>query len=350
MSHEITTTDGLILARNGAWHGLGTVLPTAVSIRESFRLAGLGWRVERHPIYVDRTTILASGQDPLDAVHEHARDGARNALAVQPDRVALIRSDTSDTFEIVGKGFEVLQNDDLADLIESLSKAGAMQTADTAGSLRGGRNVFALVPRGEFTAGANGGDTVRSYVLFSNAHDGSGSLTIVPTSVRVVCANTLAAATQGIRIRHTASLKTRIAEAVVALKKADIQGNEFRARVQRLASVPMDDEDRRVFFLRVYERAFGAIPGRPTTAVERAKVGRATETVSAWIANLESSRNTGTGTEGSVWHALSAITEWSDHTRRVKGDTREARIYSNLLGTSAVFKADAFALAEAAAG
>ena len=66
--------------------------------------------------------------------------------------------------------------------------------------------------------------------------------------------------------------------------------------------------------------------------------------------NLESSRNTGTGTEGSVWHALNAVTEWSDHTRRVRGDDRANRVYSNLLGTSAAFKAGAFALAEAAAG
>jgi phage/plasmid-like protein (TIGR03299 family) len=320
------------------------VLPAAISVRESFKLAGLGWRVERHPIYLDRAQMLGNGVGPMDV----GRFADEAMLATVPDRVALVRSDVGDVFEVVGKGYETLQNDELADLIENLSKVGAMQTADTAGSLRGGRNVFALVPRGEFNAG--GSDLVKSYVLFSNTHDGSGSLVITPTDVRVVCANTLAAATKGIRIRHTASLKDRIAEAVAALSKADVEAAGFSAKVQRLARTPMDANDRRVFFLKVYERAFGVIPGRPTTAVDKARVERATETVGAWMANLESARNTGTGTEGSVWHALNAVTEWSDHERRVKGDSREARVYSNLLGTSAEFKADAFALAMAAAG
>jgi phage/plasmid-like protein (TIGR03299 family) len=349
MSHEITSTDRLVLARNPAWHGLGQVLPQAETVRRSFELAGLGWTVDRHPIYVDHVRSIPSGKGPIDLKDSPRMDD----LSLSADRVALVRSDTSDTFEVVGKGFEVLQNAELADLIESLSAAKAMQTADTAGSLRGGRNVFALVPRSEFFAGT-GGDPLRTYVLFANAHDGTGSLTIVPTSVRVVCANTLAMATAGIRLRHTASLRDRIAEAVIALKKADAAGEAFKATVKRLASVKMDDEDRRVFFLRVYESAFGVLPGRPTsgkyTEAESRKLARAQETVGAWLANLDSSRNTGQGTEGTVWHALNAATEWSDHTRRVKGDSREARVFSNLLGTSANFKAGALQLAVQAAG
>jgi len=343
MSHEITSTDGLVLARTGAWHGLGQVLPQAPTVREAFRLAGLGWRVERSPIYIDRAAVIPSGSNPVDL------DGPASAdLYRSPDKVALVRSDTADVFEVVGKGYEVFQNDELADLVEGLSRAKATQLAETAGSLRGGRNVFALVPRGEYLAdGAGGSDLVRNFLLFSNSHDGTGSLIILPTEVRVVCANTLAMATAGVRIRHTLNARDRVAEAVAAMNVLDKAAGERRTTVQRLASTPMTEEDRRIFFLKVYERAFGALRGTPTTATDRAAHERAQETIGSWLANLDSARTYQTGT---VWHAFNAVTEWSDHARRVKGDSRDARVYSNLLGTSAGFKEEVFELATQAAG
>jgi phage/plasmid-like protein (TIGR03299 family) len=327
MSHGITSEDGLVLNREPAWHGLGTTVQEAPTVHEAFRIAHLNWEVEKLPIYAS-----------------HDKEGG--TLERIPDRVGLRRSDTARILEVVGKGYEVFQNRELADLIENLSDLGEVTKVESAGSLRQGRNVFALIPRESFTLGER--DTVRRYVLFSNTHDGTGALAIIPTSVRVVCANTLSGALSGFRVRHSAQLKERIELAIVALRASDEGGKQLETSIRKLASVPMDDEDRRVFFLRVYETAFGIIPAKPATETEIKAHEKARETVASWIANLESSRNTGTGTEGSVWHALNAMTEWSDHSRRVKSGTegeRGARTFSNLFGTSAVFKAKALEVA-----
>lgn len=41
MSHEITSTDNVVLHRTSAWHGLGTVVADAPTPREALTLAGL---------------------------------------------------------------------------------------------------------------------------------------------------------------------------------------------------------------------------------------------------------------------------------------------------------------------
>lgn len=334
MSHEITSEDRLVLAGRPAWHGLGTVVEDAPTVPDALKLAGLDWTVRK------RGLILGpDGQG----------DGYGDEV---PDRVALQRSDTGRILEVVGKGYEVLQNSDLADLIESLALAGEVQRAESAGSLRQGRKVFFLVRRGGFTVGKT--DEVQSFLLFSNSHDGTGALGIIPTAVRVVCANTLRAAESGFKIRHSQSMRARIDAAKFALQDADGGIDRMMQTVQRLASVTVDADDVRNFFLRVYESAVGTIPAWPTTEAEERARARAVATVAEWVANLDSARNTGTGTEGTVWHALNAATEWSDHKRNVQPGKEEsayrARTQSNLFGTSAAFKAKALRQALVLAG
>lgn len=340
MSHDITSEDGLVLHARPAWHGLGTVLPQLPTVREALKVAGLEWTIEKRPLYIASTATM-----------QQDRPFADSAIQV-PDRVALQRSDTGRVLEVVSDRYEVLQNYELADLIDSLALAGDVAKAETAGSLRQGRHVFVLVPRDTFKVGVS--DEVRNYLLFSNSNDGTGALGIVPTSVRVVCANTLAQAQTGFRIRHSQSMAQRIEQAREALRMADGKSASLRKVIERLARVPMDIEDRRVFFLKVYEAANGIIPSKPQTAEEERAYLRARDTVAEWIRNLDSSRNTGTGSEGTVWHALNAVTEWSDHKRTVRpgdGDTeRQGRADSNLFGTSAAFKRKALTVAIDAAG
>lgn len=342
MSHEITSEDSLILHKAPAWHGLGTVLEHAPSIPAALQLAGLDWTVRKRPLFIGPEVDAEGTWSPAQAA---------TSLDRVPNRVALQRSDTGRVLEVVGEGYEVLQNADLADLVDSLSRGGDIARAETAGSLRQGRRVFFLVPRGSFTVG--GKDEVRDYVLFSNTHDGTGALGIIPTTVRVVCANTLRAAESGFRIRHSQSMSVRIEQAREALRMAGEGALSMRKSIERLAAVPMDDDDRRVFFLKVYEAVNGRIPAKVTTDAEERARAKAALVVGDWLANLDSARNTGTGTEGTVWHALNAATEWSDHKRTVRPgaeDTERAgRTHSNLFGTSAAFKAKALEVALAVA-
>ena len=45
MAHELHSNDGLVLANEGAWHGLGTVVKGAPNPFAALRLANLEWTV-----------------------------------------------------------------------------------------------------------------------------------------------------------------------------------------------------------------------------------------------------------------------------------------------------------------
>jgi hypothetical protein len=73
--------------------------------------------------------------------------------------------------------------------------------------------MLARIPK-ELRVG-NTDDTILPYVLLANSHDGSLALRVVPTSVRVVCQNTLnlalgRAGSTGVAIRHLDSLEDRV--------------------------------------------------------------------------------------------------------------------------------------------
>ena len=47
MAHEITSTDGLVLHKEEAWHGLGTIVEDAPTPQEALQIAGLDWTVKQ---------------------------------------------------------------------------------------------------------------------------------------------------------------------------------------------------------------------------------------------------------------------------------------------------------------
>ena len=50
MAHEITSTDHLVLNKEAAWHGIGTVVEQAPSPGQALTLAKLDWKVEELPL------------------------------------------------------------------------------------------------------------------------------------------------------------------------------------------------------------------------------------------------------------------------------------------------------------
>ena len=184
MGHGITKTDMMALAGERAWHGLGRVLPDAFTTAEALQYAQLDGKVLQH-------TLVTEGGQKVG------------------DYVANVRSDTGDVLGIVGQDYHVLQNRDLATFVDDVVGSADNVKLETAGSLRGGREVFMLARMESFDAVK--GDEVARYGLFSNSHDGSKRFRVLPTSVRVVCANPLGMALNsgrrdGIAIKHCANM------------------------------------------------------------------------------------------------------------------------------------------------
>lgn len=200
--------------RKKPWHGLGTIVMEAPSSADALRLAGLDWNVEQEPIYTDYNELI-------EGYKANVRDSDRKVLGVVSERYKVVQNTDAFSFtdELLGKGVRY----------------------ETAGSLQGGKKVWLLarLPREYIIAG----ERISPYLVFSNTHDGSGSVKVAVTPVRVVCNNTLnlalSTADRSFSMIHTGNIQDKIQEAKDTLFMAeeymDCLGLEFeQLRRQRI--------------------------------------------------------------------------------------------------------------------
>ena len=132
---------------------------------------------------------------------------------------------------MVSDRYKVVQNVDAFSFTDELLGKGVRY--ETAGSLQNGKKVWLLArfPREYIIAG----ERISPYLVFSNTHDGSGSVKVAVTPVRVVCNNTLNLALDTARrsfsMIHTGNIQDKIQEAKDTLFMAeeymDCLGVEF---------------------------------------------------------------------------------------------------------------------------
>lgn len=333
MGHDITSTDQMITVKKQAWHKLGTVIPEHVTPKQALQMAGLEWDVVEGSV---SATFEEQGQ---------------TFRVVDENHKMLLRSDTKEPLGIVGKDYKVMQNSELADFISDVT-AGELAAVETAGSLKGGKRVWFLLGGEQYDVA--GVDPVSEYGLFCNGHDGGLATRVLPTTIRVVCNNTFTAAgaenlMKGISIRHTKNAQERVDEARTALTKNVEQIQKFREAAETLAKVEVDTKWLTEFFMSVYIDS-GATPPTPIRSqmtdkerkrAERAQQ-RAEDTLKQWFANFEDADdgNAHKKIRTTAWAAFNSVTRWADHGRTVKNEKKDptARVYANLLGTTASLK------------
>ena len=229
MAHMIET---MFSVREKPWHGLGTIVMEAPTSAEALKLAGLDWMVVQESVYTDN-------QELIKGYKANVRSIDRRVLGVVSDRYKVVQNTDAFSFtdELLGKGVRY----------------------ETAGSLQEGKKVWLLarLPREYIIAG----ERISPYLVFSNTHDGSGSVKVAVTPVRVVCNNTLnlalSNASRSFSMVHTGNIQGKIQEAKDTLFMAenymDNLGIEFeQLRRQKVTDaqvreyvdqlIPMEDE------------------------------------------------------------------------------------------------------------
>jgi hypothetical protein len=306
MAHGITSVDGLVLAGERAWHGLGIVLPARCSPQEALKHAKMDWKVESAPV----TAHLSDGREIKPSDHR-----------------LVVRSDTGEAFAAVSAKYRAIQNSELADLADMISK-GSECCVETAGSILGGRKVWFMLDAGEVAAAAD--DKSRAYFFIGSSHDGSMPVTLGATATRVVCANTMGICLEGLgedamQFRHTRTAGNRIAAAGELLANARVKLDDYRVAVRRMAETPMDNEQVKAFFTSVWQRVNGKLTVRPVGQPASRRENRFIEEVAGWVDNFRNHKfQTSLSTSGTVWAALNSVTQWVNHDRTVREEVKDA--------------------------
>lgn len=221
-------------ARTPAWHGLGTVFNDSPSASEAFSRTGLDYPYLECPVLaqVDGSVLL-----PVAG------------------KKAIVRGPTLDdpmhrTLAVVSEDFGVIQNMEIARMLDVLSNKWPIETV---GALGQGETIF-----GTFDAGQAkiGGDDIHKYFLFSDSKDGSRNLEIAFTPVRVVCQNTLTLGLKQASSRFTLGHKKTVrqyAEWGINVI-ARLQANEevILADLNALTEIRLDAEEVRLLLNQIY--------------------------------------------------------------------------------------------------
>jgi phage/plasmid-like protein (TIGR03299 family) len=297
MAHELLIRNGqaaMLAVGNKPWHGLGVRLDHPPTTKDAICLARLDWHVRKASLYADdlgdtvETEYFATVRDPIEG-------------EFGPQSLGIVRSE-----------YEPLQNTEAFAFFDPLLKTKEV-TIETAGALGKGERVWVSVKvHRDFAVGKD--DLVESYLLLANSHDGSSSVQIKFTPVRVVCANTLdwalSAGQSGLQIRHDRSMRGRLHAARCSLEFILGEFGKAQERFMALRKVPMDSGA-----MARYLKSILPDPHRTEDedAYSRrlAIVGQRRATT-AWL--FENGQgNQAADVRGSLWAAYNGVTELADH-------------------------------------
>ena len=307
MAHQIETHGtraAALFARTDPWHRLGTtVAGEAFTAEDAMTLGHLGgWDVRKVP--VTATEIREDSVTSMEVPHAFA------TVRTNPFTGA------TEPLGIVGGGYHPLQNEEHAEFLNHLADVSGA-TFDTAGSLRGGRQVFVTMRLPEHLA-IGGTDRVDLNIAALNSHDGSSAFRVLVTPVRVVCANTQHAALRNHlsswSIRHTRNAKAAVQAARDSLGLTFAYVEAFEAEAERMINTSVTDA---AFFELVQDLFPSPSPEAP------ARTRNAARRREASLAHLWHDAATQSGIAGTAWAAYQSVAEYVDHFAPVR-DQRDA--------------------------
>lgn len=286
--------------REPMWHGLGLVLDEyPVDWAHARQLAGLDWEPVDEPLY--------------RRVADLTDTGVTEQFVELEDFKGIARSDNGLVLNVPSSEYSVITHAQMGELIEAVvDEGGDGVKFETAGSIRDGRQVWALAYLDEPVTIPGDDSATLPFFAFLNSHDGSAACKVLPTSVRVVCWNTFnAASMQGdksgrqVVIRHSGNVEDRIEQAKAVLATAREDAAEWVALAEKLASTPIRDDV-------VLDFLDDFIP-IPDGATERVRNGR--ESRRSTFMKLYSESPTTSACTGTAYGLVQAAGEYLDHLR-----------------------------------
>ena len=315
MAHRINMTNGRAsMAYAGAnglpWHKLGTDVGSLATVEAMLSAAGMDWTVATESVF------LADGRELADAR-------------------AIVRGDTRAVLGVATKQYTPIQNAQAGEIVDALVTGGGAHV-DVAGVLDAGERCWMLakIP-GDFEV--TRGDLVNPYFLLAWGHDGKHGVAGKLTPIRVVCANTLAAAgladgrkwsdSADVYLRHKGTPVLRIEEARRALGLAAKATEQTAAAFRALAGRRMTGTETSQYIADVFplpaatteedeSRAIIAemLLHRDKDDAKEAARKRIEETRSIVAELIETGRGHNLpGVEGTAWGAYNAAVEYVDH-------------------------------------
>lgn len=226
--------------KENAWHGLGQILTNAPTTKEAIIASHLDYPVEAGYAY-------CKYNEPLYEKDEKGIITKTTKGIMLPNTKFTYRTDNGIVFTQNGKAvtnqYTIVQNTDAFDFFDTMIGEGKA-IIETAGALGSGETIFITAKLPEKLIINK--DEIDKYLLLTNSHDGSGSITVLFTNIRVVCNNTLNMALQGsrnkYRMRHSQNVQTKLNDLALILKEEHLYSEVMQDTLTMLASKQINSQ------------------------------------------------------------------------------------------------------------
>jgi phage/plasmid-like protein (TIGR03299 family) len=292
MAHELEMINGeaqMAYVGDVPWHGLGTKVDRELTPDQFQKVAGLDWTVEKQPL------VTATG------------------IPIK-NKEALVRSSDNSILDVVGTGWNPVQNSEAFEFFHDYVMAGDMEM-HTAGSLKDGQMVWALAKTKE-SFELFKGDQTDNYFLFTNPHQFGKSINIRMTPIRVVCNNTLTLSLSQdtdkmVTVNHRKAFDPDMVKEQMGIAKEKME--QYKSMAAFLGGKRATGDN----VIQYFNEVFGA----PAKAKEDGVLPFTSRNAKIAMENL----NTQPGAnfaQGSWWQAFNSVTYMTDHLQGREGDSR----------------------------
>lgn len=302
-----------------AWHRLGKVVDSMTS-KEAIELSGLDFEVKKVPMYFADESIFLTKEESVNYknVRRITENNAEVSHMINPlnkvaNSFATVRTDDYTQLGVVGQRYEVIQNVEAFDFFDRIVGEGHAMY-ETAGALGNGETIFvtAKIPSKMIVAK----DEIDKYLLFTNSHDGSSSVNILFTPIRVVCNNTLTAALRGAKnkyiVRHTISAQEKLKLAEITLGIVSKQSEVLEDLFTQWSKEYLEDDS----IDDILESALG---------LKRDKEGKLSTRADNMLTSIKDYHESGVGQShirGTKWGVFNAVSGYYQNVKEYKTDDR----------------------------
>ena len=276
-----------------AWYeSQGITIDNVTNLESALTLSGLDFEVKKKPLYFNPNF--------------ETRNVDGKALPPKFTKIdnqfATVRTDTNQPLGIVTEDYEILQNKEAFDFLDSLVVNGAK--FETAGFFKkNGAASYISMSTEPMTIL---GDEFNPYMMISNGHDGKSAIKVVLTPVRAVCKNTailaIKSATNIVVINHSKKMYDRLVAAKEVMLANTAYMQELNKIAEELAVKPFSKEA----FEKLAHDLF-PIKTEESEVIQIRNLVKIEQLLKAYKENDLENFN------GTAWKAIQAVSDFESH-------------------------------------
>lgn len=238
---------------------------------------------------------------------------------VIPDKKAIVREDTNQVLEVMGKDYFPYQNHELMELLYQVSNKTGLEV-HRGGSFKDGARVYVQLKSEDLKLG---NDRIEGFLTGINSFDGSTSLAFGHSNVTISCQNKFFSAFRQVqnKIRHTKSMSIRIDEICKRLDVVLEEEQSIYRHIVELSETTFDD----LMKERVTRKLFGIKPEINLNDQEAISTQTRNKMSKFYIDLNGEIQSKG----DNLWGLFSGVTKYTTHSY-TKNDNTEAKMYGRI--------------------